>query len=321
MGNKYYFCLNPILMQSTDTLLMIQPVAFGYNSQTAENNYFQVNSQNEDTQIKALEEFDQFVSKLRQKGIKVINVQDTLSPHTPDSIFPNNWISFHSNGDVFLYPMFAPNRRDERRMDIIEKIKAEGFEVKEIIDLSQHEKEQRFLEGTGSMIFDHENRIAYGSVSLRLDETLFRSFCAQYNYTPVVFHSYQSQGTERLPIYHTNVMMCVASDFVVICLDAIDNEMEREKVQEVIKSTGKYIVEISEDQMQQFAGNMLEVRNSEGQKFLVMSESAFKSLNQKQLDLIEKHDEIIYSDLQTIETNGGGSARCMLAEVFLPRIQ
>lgn len=306
-------------MQTTNTVLMIEPVAFGYNTQTAENNYFQVNSENSETQENALKEFKNFVEKLRSKGIHVITVKDTLEPHTPDSIFPNNWVSFGADGKVILYPMFAKNRRDERRMQVLEEVKNAGFEISEIEDLSHYENEEKFLEGTGSIIFDHDYQLAYGSVSLRLDEEIFRKFCHKIGYEPVVFHSFQNAGVERLPIYHTNVMMCVADQFVVICLDCIDNEVEREKVQEVIKVSEKELIEISEDQMQQFAGNMLQVRNAEGKTFLVMSETAYKSLTSEQISKIEKYSEIIYSDLNTIETNGGGSARCMLAEVFLPK--
>ncbi|MDY3364052.1 arginine deiminase-related protein [Riemerella anatipestifer] len=306
-------------MQTTNTVLMIEPVAFGYNAQTAENNYFQVNSENADTQSKALQEFKNFVEKLRSKGITVVSIQDTLEPHTPDSIFPNNWVSFGADGRVILYPMYAPNRRDERRMDILENLKNQGFKINEVVDLTSSEKDNIFLEGTGSIIFDHDNKLAYGSVSLRLDEKLFREFCEKFGYTPVVFHSYQTAGTERLPIYHTNVMMCVADRFVVICLDCIDDLQERQNVVDTIKKSGKEIIEISEEQMQNFAGNMLQVHNDEGKKFLVMSQSAYQSLSPNQIESIEKYSEIIYSDLSTIEINGGGSARCMLAEVFLPR--
>lgn len=306
-------------MQTASTVLMVEPIAFGYNSQTAENNYFQVEQKEADIQEKALQEFNNFVGKLRNKGIKVITVKDTLEPHSPDSIFPNNWVSFHEDGRVALYPMFAPNRRVERRADILDTVRNEGFKISEMNDLSSPENEDKFLEGTGSMIFDHDHKIAYGSVSLRLDEELFRDFCDQFGYTPVVFHSFQNVGNQRLPIYHTNVMMCVAEQFVVICLDCIDDELEREKVQEVIKSTEKEIIEISEDQMHQFAGNMLQVQNEEGTQFLVMSETAYKSLTKEQIEKIESYCEIIYADLNTIEVNGGGSARCMLAEVFLPK--
>ena len=305
-------------MQTTDTLLMIEPAAFGFNAETAQNNYFQINSENAETQTKALQEFKNFVEKLSSKGINIITVKDTLEPHTPDSIFPNNWISMHSDGTVILYPMCAVNRRWERRSDILEMLQ-EKFQVKEIVDLSASENEGKFLEGTGSMILDHDYKIAYGSVSLRLDEKLFRDFCKKFGFTPVVFHSYQTANNERLPIYHTNVMMCVADKFVVICLDCIDDETERVNVVNAIVNSGKEIVEISENQMQQFAGNMLQIQNAEGKKFLVMSQSAYQSLTEEQISTIEKYSEIIYSDLETIETNGGGSARCMLAEVFLEK--
>ena len=306
-------------MQTAKTVLMVEPIAFGYNSQTAENNYFQKEQKETDIQEKALQEFNNFVAKLREKGINVITVKDTLNPHSPDSIFPNNWVSFHEDGTVALYPMFALNRRVERRPEILERLKDEGFKINTVEDFSPFENEEKYLEGTGSMIFDHDYKIAYGSVSLRLDEELFRNFCSKFGFTPIVFHSYQNVGDQRLPIYHTNVMMCVAEQFVVICLDCIDDEMEREKVQEVIKSSNKELIEISEDQLQQFAGNMLQVQNEEGDKFLVMSETAYKSLTKEQVERIENYCGIIYADLNTIETNGGGSARCMLAEVFLPK--
>ena len=306
-------------MQTTNTILMIEPVAFGYNAQTAENNYFQINSENENTQLKALAEFNAFVEKLRSHGINVIVVKDTMEPHTPDSIFPNNWASFSPEGRVVLYPMFAPNRRDERRMDIIEKLKNEGFEVKEIVDFTQHEKENKFLEGTGSIIFDQDNKIAYGSVSVRLDEDLFREFCTKIGFKPIVFHSYQTIDRKRMPIYHTNVMMCLADKFAVICLDCIDDETERKQVVETIEKSGKEIIAITEEQMHNFAGNMLQLHNDKGEKFLIMSQTAYSSLKQEQIKNIEKYSEIISSDLRTIEINGGGGARCMLAEVFLPK--
>ncbi|MGV8915660.1 MAG: citrulline utilization hydrolase CtlX [Kaistella sp.] len=306
-------------MQTASTVLMIEPVNFAYNSQTAENNFFQIQQKDADIQQKALKEFNDFAEKLRSKGVKVITVKDTADPHSPDSIFPNNWVSFHKDGRAVLYPMFALNRRVERREDILETIIEEGFTISEVKDYSPFEEEEKYLEGTGSMIFDHDYKIAYGSVSLRLDEDLFRKFCADFDFTPVIFHSYQNVNDQRLPIYHTNVMMCVAKEFVVICLDCIDDEMEREKVQEVIKSTDKEVIEISEDQLQNFAGNMLQVQNEEGTHFLVMSETAYRALTPSQIGKIENYCEIIYADLQTIETNGGGSARCMLAEIFLPK--
>lgn len=306
-------------MQTTDTILMIEPVAFGYNAQTAENNFFQINSENAETQSKALKEFNDFVEKLSSKGINIIIVKDTLEPHTPDSIFPNNWVSFGQDGRVVLYPMFAPNRRDERRTDIIDFIEKQGFEVKEIIDLSPAENYGKFLEGTGSMIFDHENKLAYGAISPRLDEGLLREFCDKMGFTPVVFHSFQTANGQRLPIYHTNVMMSVADDFVIICLNSIDDETERKNVVETIKKSGKEIIELTEEQIRNFAGNMLQLHNDKGEKFLVMSQTAYNILTQEQKQRIEQYCEIIYTDLHTIETNGGGSARCMLAEIFLPK--
>lgn len=306
-------------MQTTHTILMIEPIAFGFNSQTAVNNYFQVNAEGTNVQEKALAEFKTFVAKLRSKGVEVISIKDTKNPHTPDSIFPNNWVSFQHDGSVVLYPMFAENRRLERREEILEEIQKQGFQINKIVDYSLSEKENIFLEGTGSMIFDHNNKIAYGSVSLRLDEALFRKYCAEFGFTPIVFHSFQTANNERLPIYHTNVMMCVATHFVVICLDTIDDKTERDMVVKTILKSGKKIVEISEQQMHQFAGNMLEVKNTQGDKFLVMSQSAFQSLRPEQIAVINESCEIIHSDLETIETNGGGSARCMMAEIFLPK--
>ncbi|KUY13887.1 amidinotransferase [Elizabethkingia miricola] len=306
-------------MQSTDTILMIEPVAFGFNAQTAVNNYFQVNDESKETQSEALREFNAFVDKLRSKGVNVITVKDTLDPHTPDSIFPNNWVSFHQDGTVILYPMFAENRRLERRNDILDELSGKGLSIAAVKDYSVFEAENKFLEGTGSMILDRENKIAYGAVSLRLDEEVFKKWCAELGYKPVVFHSFQSVNGERLPIYHTNVMMCVGSDYAVICLDTIDDATEREQVEKALTESHKEVIEITEEQMQNFAGNMLEVRNNEGHKFLVMSECAYKSLTSIQIQTIEAHAEILYSDLHTIEKNGGGSARCMMAEVFLPK--
>ncbi len=307
-------------MQTTNTVLMIEPIAFGFNAQTAENNYFQVNSENAETQGKALKEFKGFVEKLKAKGINVIIVKDTLEPQTPDSIFPNNWVSFGADAKAVLYPMFAQNRRDERRPEILEAVKSAGFKIDEVDDWSGYEKENIFLEGTGSIIFDHDYRLAYGSVSLRLDEELFRTYCKKIGYRPVVFHSFQTADDQRLPIYHTNVMMCIADQFAVICLDSIDDKQERKLVAETILSTGKELIEISEEQMQNFAGNMLQLHNEKGQTSLIMSQTAYQSLSKEQITRIEKYSEIIFADLNTIEVNGGGSARCMLAEVFLPRI-
>ena len=301
------------------SILMIEPIAFGFNVQTAANNYFQQNDNSaaEEIQKKALQEFIAMVEKLRSKNIDVIVVKDTAQPHTPDSIFPNNWVSFHANGSVVLYPMFAENRRLERREDILNRIQSAGYQINEIVDFSSSEKENVFLEGTGSMIFDRENNVAYAALSQRTDEKLFFKFCEKMNFAPVAFSAFQTVGNERLPIYHTNVMMCVGDKYAVICLDTIDKNEEKEVVKSVLEKTQKTIVEISEAQMHSFAGNMLQVENTEGEKFLVMSQTAYNSLNSKQLEVLQSFNEIISVEIPTIEKYGGGSARCMMAEVFL----
>lgn len=305
-------------MQNTDTLLMIRPVAFRFNPETAENNYFQKNKEGENVQEKALTEFNRLVKKLKDKGINVIEIDDTLEPHTPDSIYPNNWISMQHDGSVVLYPMYAKNRRWERRTDIVEYLQ-KHFEVKQIDDRSTTERENRFLEGTGSIIFDHDNKIAYGCVSERLDKELFIDFCKEYNLKLIAFNAFQTVNKQRLPIYHTNVLMSVAKEFVVICLATIDDKVEQKQLIDTIVNSGKEIMDISEEQMHHFAGNMLQVKNTDGNSFMVMSTAAFNSLTHYQKLFIEKYSEIIHSDLSTIEENGGGSARCMIAEVFLEK--
>lgn len=301
--------------------MMIKPVAFYYNSETATNNYFQnkPKENSDEIQEKALEEFNAMVEKLKSKGVNVITIDDTPMPHTPDSIFPNNWISTHQNGKVGLYPMYAKNRRTERRADILDKLEELGFEIKSTIDYSSAEEDNLFLEGTGSIILDRENSVAYAAISPRTDEELFIEFCEDFEYTPIIFTANQTVGSEREAIYHTNVMMCVADKYVVICLDTIDNTKEKKFVSETIIESGKEIISISEEQMHKFAGNMLQVKNNEDKNFLVMSESAFDSLSQEQLAQINKYDEIISVTIPTIETLGGGSARCMMAEIFLPK--
>jgi hypothetical protein len=307
-------------MQVTNTILMIRPVGFRSNEQTAVNNYFQEKSKMVPAAVnaKAQQEFDQMVEVLSSHGVRVIVVNDTLEPSTPDSIFPNNWVSFHENGTVGLYPMFAENRRAERREDILEKLESEGFYISDIIDYTSAEEEGVFLEGTGSMILDRVHKKAYCALSERADEELFIEFCEDFEYDPVIFTAYQSVGQQRLPIYHTNVMMCVAEDFSIICLDSIDDKKERKNIINHLKSTGKEIIAITEAQLSSFAGNMLQVHGTNGQRFLVMSSRAYLSLTAQQIKSIETHCTILHSSLDTIETNGGGSARCMMAEVFLP---
>lgn len=308
------------MTQTTNALLMIRPVAFRLNEETSVNNYFQkvtaVTKKNVNTL--AQKEFDEFVEKLQKVGVHVVVVSDIKERDTPDSVFPNNWISFHADGRVALYPMFAENRRRERRDDVLDILEEKGFVITEVIDYTSAENESKFLEGTGSLILDRVNRKAYCSLSSRADEDLLIEFCEDFEFTPVIFHSFQDVKSERKFIYHTNVMMCVGTKFAVICLDCIDDKKERKNVVNHLKQDGKEIVEISEAQMNEFAGNMLQVEGAFGKQYLVMSETARKSLTQKQVDHIEKHCEILSSDLEIIETCGGGSARCMMAEVFLP---
>lgn len=302
-------------MQSTSNLLMIRPVSFGYNEQTASSNTFQSQSADQQlVQVKALAEFDGLVKVLRDNGVSVTVIEDTLEPHTPDSIFPNNWVSFHDNGDVFTYAMQAENRRLERREDIITELE-DNFEVKHVIDLSRFEHQGQFLEGTGSMVLDRDNKIAYACLSPRTSQEVLDTFCKQTEYKSVTFHAFDQND---FAIYHTNVMMCVGSNFSVACLDSITDNAEKEEFINSLKSTGKQIIDISFDQMTHFAGNMLEVKNHAGETLIVMSKSAFDALNFQQKAVLSSFGKLIYADISTIETNGGGSARCMIAEVHLP---
>lgn len=308
--------------QTTSNLLMIRPVGFKMNEETAVNNYYQkvVSGLSEDNaQTNALKEFDTFVEVLRTNGVHVTVVEDTQDPETPDSIFPNNWISFHHDGSIALYPMYAENRREERREDIFDVLKSEGFEIDRIIDLTAFESADRFLEGTGSMILDRDNHIVYAAVSERTDLDVLNEFCEEFSYRPVTFHAYQTVNDERLLIYHTNVMMCLTENLAIICLASIDDEDERAQVIDSLKTTGKEIIDITEDQVNHFAGNMLALTNQEEEKLLVMSAAARQSLKDEQVQLINKYYNIISSSLDTIEALGGGSARCMMAEVFLPK--
>lgn len=310
------------MSQITNSVLMIRPVAFRMNEQTAVNNYYQKvleNTTPSTVNAKAQNEFDAFVEKLRAVGVNVVVVEDVLEPNTPDSIFPNNWISFHENGDVVLYPMFAENRRHERREDILDILEEKGFKIENIIDYTSAEEDNIFLEGTGSMILDRENEKVYAALSPRADEELIIEFCEEFFSDPVIFEAYQDTPDGRKLIYHTNVMMCVADEFAVICADCIDDKQERKIVLDHLKKSGKEIIYITEDQVNNFAGNMLQVLGADEKKYLVMSTQAYNSLNKGQINAIEKHCEILHSPLDTIEACGGGSARCMLAEIFLPQ--
>ncbi len=300
---------------------MIRPVAFRMNEQTAVNNYYQKVLDNllpATVNAKAQEEFDAFVNKLRSVGVNIIVVDDTVSPDTPDSIFPNNWISFHETGDVVLYPMFAENRRAERREDILDILEDHGFVINEIMDYTSAEEDGFYLEGTGSIVLDRENGKAYCALSPRADEELFIEFCEDFEYSPVIFEAFQTVNGERKLIYHTNVMMCIGDTFAVICADCIDDKKERKMVLDSLKGDGKEIILITEAQVNNFAGNMLEVLGADDRRYLVMSNSAYQSLTKKQIAQLEEHLTILSSSLDTIEACGGGSARCMMAEIFLP---
>ena len=308
--------------QITNTILMIRPVQFRMNEQTAVNNYYQkvlnkISPQNVNSL--AVKEFDTLVKKLRASGIEVIVVQDTQEFDTPDSIFPNNWISFHQNGSIALYPMFAKNRRLERKESVVKRIENQGFSVASVHDYTGAEAASVFLEGTGSIILDRINRKAYCALSPRADEGLFIEFCEDFDFLPVVFSAYQNVGEERLKIYHTNVMMCVGDTFAVVCLKAIDDKKERKNVLNHLKKDDKTIIEISENQVNQFAGNMLQLQGKNQSSYIAMSQAALESLGPDQIAALRNHGRIISSSLDTIEACGGGSARCMMAEIFLPK--
>jgi hypothetical protein len=302
-------------MQATSNLLMIRPVNFGFNEQTKQSNAFQVRDANQQrVQVNALAEFDGLVKVLRDNKVNVIVIDDTPHPHTPDSIFPNNWVSFHADGDVYLYPMQAENRRLERREDIITQLE-DNFNIRHVMELSHFEHENKFLEGTGSMVLDRENKIAYACLSPRTNEKVLAAFSEQSGYTILSFNAVDEKGQA---IYHTNVMMAVGSKFAVICLDSIANANEKELIIQSLKDTKKQIIAISFDQMNHFAGNMLEVKNTDGDTFIVMSQSAFQSLTDEQKSILSAFGKLLHANISTIEANGGGSARCMIAEVHLP---
>lgn len=292
---------------------MIRPVNFGFNAQTAVNNAFQVAGADAAAQEKAQAEFDDLVTLLRSNGIDVTVIDDTPEPHTPDSIFPNNWISFHDPNTICLYPMFAGNRRQERKPPVLEQLK-QTFTITNTVDLTEYEHDQLFLEGTGSMVLDRDHKIAYACLSPRTHQQVLDDFCKQMGYRPVLFTAVDAAGKA---IYHTNVMMCVADRYVVVCLESLPNHAEFQMMQETIGKTGKEMVTISFEQMNRFAGNMLQVQNKTGEKLLVMSSQAYRSLHPEQVKKLEAYNRILHAPLTTIETNGGGSARCMMAEVFL----
>ena len=291
---------------------MIQPVSFSFNAETAVNNAFQSESHDRHVQEKALQEFEELVTLLQDNGIEVTVMKDTPAPYTPDAVFPNNWVSFHHHHTICLYPMFAENRRREKKPALIEALRAR-LHIQKVIDLTCFEKEHLFLEGTGSMVLDRSNHIAYACISPRTSEKALAAFCKAMEYTPVFFEAYDKKG---IPVYHTNVMMCVAENYAVICLESITSDAQKMMLTNTVKHSGKTIIPISSAQMEQFAGNMLQLENRQGEKLLVMSSRAYASLTAAQISQLQQYNRILHSSLATIESNGGGSARCMIAEIF-----
>lgn len=292
---------------------MVRPVRFAFNKETAGNNHFQQENNAQDVGEKAISEFDTFVKSLRANDVDVTVVNDTPEPWTPDSIFPNNWFSSHLSGALVLYPMFAENRRLERKPQMLNLLRRQMNHTK-LIDLTHWENQNEFLEGTGSMILDRDKRVAYCCRSVRTSEKVLADFCSQMNYDAVVF---DATDTQNQPIYHTNVMMCIGTQVAIICLEAIKSEEERNKVTARLQAAGKIIVDISLNQVTKFAGNMLEIKSRNGNPLMVISASAREALTTEQERTISTYTKIISSDLKTIETNGGGSARCMIAEIFV----
>ncbi|MEO6758975.1 MAG: arginine deiminase-related protein [Saprospiraceae bacterium] len=305
--------------QTTDHILMVRPAHFAFNEETAANNAFQSRDNNltpEQMRRQAMQEFDDFVQQLRDAGVQVIVAKDSATPVKPDAVFPNNWVTFHQEGLVITYPMFAPTRRRERRRQIIDQVLKSGFQSERRINFEFNEKRDRFLEGTGSIIFDHLNRLAYACLSPRTDEQLLNDLCQEIGYQPVVFHSVDANDQA---VYHTNVMMALGETFVVICLESIPITAESRMLEQQFEATKKEIVPITLAQMNAFAGNMLQVRNREGQTILVMSTTAYSALTPKQIKTLQQHTKLLHAPIPTIETYGGGSARCMMAEVFLEK--
>jgi len=303
------------MKQTTNTVLLIRPGNFVFNTQTAASNAFQHEIKNETAETikqKVFAEFELFAEKLKSKGISVFIFNDTEQPQKPDAIFPNNWISFHADGTAILYPLCAPNRRTERRMDIIDELKKKNY-ITHLLDLSVHEKENKFLEGTGSIVFDHINKIAYACLSARTNKELFINLCAQLNYKPIYFNAYDKNGQE---IYHTNVMMCIGEKFAVVCRDSITAAKEAEAVIDSLRTTNHEVIEITFEQMNSFAGNMLALHDNQNKNIIVLSENALMSLTSAQKTALEKYGELLAVGINTTETIGGGSARCMIAEIF-----
>lgn len=305
--------------QLASAVLMIRPVRFESNPHTAASNKFQGKNPAtpEQQQLDAEAEFDGLKSALTNAGIRVVQIADTAEPHTPDAIFPNNWVSFHADGTVVLYPMEAPNRRTERRMDIIDALASDyGYLVREVVDLSGHEGANQYLEGTGSLVLDRTNRIAYACLSSRTHLDALGDFAQRMDYDVVAFDATDQNGA---PVYHTNVLMNVGEELAVICAEAIPREEQRTAVLQSLRDSGHDVIELTYDQMDSFAGNMLELRSGEGERVIAMSEQARSALDESQLAKIEANSKIVSASIDNIESSAGGSVRCMLAEIHLPK--
>lgn len=292
---------------------MVRPYQFYFNQQTASNNFFQSNITIENANELAIAEFDAMVEQLRTHKIKVQVVQDTKDPSTPDSIFPNNWFSTHAGGTLCLYPMYAENRRAERKLSVIDFLQ-KNYKIENLLDLTDLEKEGKFIEGTGSMVLDHQNKISYGCLSERLDKEAFTYWCNKMQFKPISFKALDHKAQS---IYHTNVMMCMGNQFVVICLESIPDEQEKQIVLESFLQTNKEVITISQDQLNHFAGNMLQVFDVDEKPHLILSNQAYKTLNVAQLKSLEKYNPLLPISIPTIEALGGGSTRCMIAEIYL----
>jgi hypothetical protein len=311
-----------MMQQTTNAIVLIRPLDFRMNEQTARTNYYQKQIGNvlpATIQNKVLKEFDAFVALLRDVGVNTVVINDTQEFDTPDAIFPNNWISLHQNGVVGVYPLFAQNRRLERREEILVNLEAFGYKIDQIIDYTSAEDEGFFLEGTGSMVLDRANRKAYCALSSRTDEDLFIEFCEDFEFTPVIFSANQTINNELKVVFHTNLMLCIAENFAIVCLEVIKDKKERKKIIANLKANEKEIITITTNQLNSFAGNVLQVRGQNDKRYLVMSHRAYNSLSLLQIEIIENHCEIITAHLETIETYGGGSVRGMIAEIFLPK--
>lgn len=302
-------------MPLASTILMVRPAAFGFNTETAGNNYFQTNPgiSKDELQQTALAEFDNMVQTLRNHSIHVIVIEDTKEPTKPDAVFPNNWLSTTPEGLVIVFPMYASNRRAEKRDDILEQL-AKEFVVKDVQDWSEYEVEGRFLEGTGSMVIDHDEKMIFACISERTSMPLLEKFASANHYQAIVFLATDKNGN---PVYHTNVVMAMGEGFCVLCEEAIEEEWELIAVRQLLESTGHTVIPITRDQMYAFAGNMLEVKNSNGENILVMSQAAFNSLRKEQKALLEAYAKLLPVAVPTIEAVEGGSVRCMMAEIFL----